>query len=131
MKRGVQSWVDVQAVVIEKLPGRAWTPGCRGPGALRGVFKGPACGAGGGDPPTDNPGCPGDTAFSSSGLLRCGGVEWLEPLCQTLPDLLPGPQEARPAGAKEWGCSLPPPGGAGWLCGVPEPSGSGVPAVLV
>lgn len=47
MKHGMQSWVDVSAAVTEKPLGRAWTQGCRGPGALRGSLGGPACGAGG------------------------------------------------------------------------------------
>lgn len=44
----------------------------------------------------------GDATLSSSRLVRHGRAGQLESLCQALPGLLPRPQEAGPAAAKEW-----------------------------
>lgn len=119
---------------MEKLSSKAWTQVCKSSSALgAGISGGLACGEGedlAAGRPNSMEVTLGHPAFSSSGLLCGGGVEWLELLCQVLSDLLSHPPEACPAGAKERGCSLPPAGRAGWLCGLPEPPGSGVPTVF-
>lgn len=123
----------MQTVVVEKLSPKAWAQVCKCSGSHCGVFGGLVRGEGAALV-AGQPNCVevalGDAAFSSSGPLRCGKVEWLESLCQALPGLLPCPPEACPAGTKERGCPLPPAGGAGWLRGVLEPPRSGVPTVL-